>query len=314
MSNKKIVISRDVTVDEFRQFDSRKSAISVQEIDLPQDEIDFMQENQHSGAAGTGSGEVEIDLPQGEIDFMQENLNSQPAEGTVQQPFVTETGESSRRPTRQRGLPQRLLFFLYSDLPPSAQATRLIHIPEYVILEGVTVDIDLREVVEGFFFDKDIMRSRSLAAASLVLEKKKKKLAENWTSTWHGDDDLAVYGVTIDKVVNFKQEMCACRKWDLFGIPGSHAITCIWLNKKESKEYVSECSRQEKEKRRMGISLPHTIGTFEESKFISIHAYGKESIFKNHMNPLVEFVVETKESKSLKKERPNSKYQRLWKC
>jgi len=108
MSNKKIVISRDVIVDEFRQFDSRKSVISVQEINLPQDEIDFMQENQHSGAAGTGSGEVEIDLPQGEIDFMQENLNSQPAEGTVQQPFVTETGESSRRPTRQRGLPQRL--------------------------------------------------------------------------------------------------------------------------------------------------------------------------------------------------------------
>ncbi|KAI5438928.1 hypothetical protein KIW84_024596 [Lathyrus oleraceus] len=91
MSNKKIVISRDVIVDEFRQFDSRKSAISVQEIDLPQDEIDFMQENQHSGAAGTGSGDVEIDLPQGEIDFMQENLNSQLAEGTVQQPFVTET-------------------------------------------------------------------------------------------------------------------------------------------------------------------------------------------------------------------------------
>ncbi|KAI5427497.1 hypothetical protein KIW84_032777 [Lathyrus oleraceus] len=116
MSNKKIVISRDVIVDEFRQFDSRKSAISVQEIDLPQDEIDFMQENQHSGAAGTGSGEVEIDLPQGEIDFMQENLNSQSAEGTVQQPFVTETGESSRRPTRQRGLPQRLRHGFRNDL------------------------------------------------------------------------------------------------------------------------------------------------------------------------------------------------------
>ncbi|KAI5409035.1 hypothetical protein KIW84_054740 [Lathyrus oleraceus] len=117
MSNKKIVISRDVIVDEFRQFDSRKSAISAQEIDLPQDEIDFMQENQHSEAAGTGSAEIEIDLPQGEIDFMQENLNSQPAEGTVQQPFVTETGESSRRPTRQRGLPQRLRPPQYKQQP-----------------------------------------------------------------------------------------------------------------------------------------------------------------------------------------------------
>ncbi|KAI5438803.1 hypothetical protein KIW84_024506 [Lathyrus oleraceus] len=151
MSNKKIVISRDVIVDEFRQFDSRKSAISVQEIDLPQDEIDFMQENQHSGAAGTGSGEVEIDLPQGEIDFMQENLNSQPAEGTVQQPFVTETGESSRRPTRQRGLPQRLrtnvkILSLPSNMIVFSLIT-LIRLEEEVLIANVDAD-EYKDLVE----------------------------------------------------------------------------------------------------------------------------------------------------------------------
>lgn len=64
---------------------------------------------------------------------------------------------------------------------------------------------------------------------------KNKKVVENVTPTWHGDDDFAIYGLTNRTetyVVNLKQETCACRKWDLFGIPCCHAITCIWQNKK----------------------------------------------------------------------------------
>lgn len=75
----------------------------------------------------------------------------------------------------------------------------------------------------------------------LVLEKN--KVSENWTPTWHGDDDLAIYGVTNGNktyVVNLKQEIRACRKWDLTRIPCCHAITCIWKNKKQPEEYVSE--------------------------------------------------------------------------
>ena len=51
----------------------------------------------------------------------------------------------------------------------------------------------------------------------LVLEKNK-KVAKNWTRTWHDDDDLSIYGVTNGNktyVVNLKQKTCACRKWDL---------------------------------------------------------------------------------------------------
>lgn len=75
----------------------------------------------------------------------------------------------------------------------------------------------------------------------LVLEKNK-KLAQNWAPKWHGDDGLAVYGVTNDNETyyfNITQETCACRKWNLIGIPCSHAITCIWKNKKQPEEYVS---------------------------------------------------------------------------
>lgn len=28
---------------------------------------------------------------------------------------------------------------------------------------------------------------------------KKKKLAQGWTSTWHGDDDMTIFGVTINE-------------------------------------------------------------------------------------------------------------------
>ncbi|XP_058747460.1 uncharacterized protein LOC131620408 [Vicia villosa] len=81
----------------------------------------------------------------------------------------------------------------------------------------------------------------------MVLEKNKRNAA-HWTPTWHGDDDMAIYGVTngIDTyVVNLKQETCACRKWDLTGIPCSHSITCIWQNKKKPEDYVSEYYRKD---------------------------------------------------------------------
>ncbi|XP_058722358.1 uncharacterized protein LOC131594286 [Vicia villosa] len=81
----------------------------------------------------------------------------------------------------------------------------------------------------------------------LVLEKNKRNAA-HWTHTWHGDDNMAIYGVAngIDTyVVNLKQETCACRKWDLTGIPCSHYITCIWQNKKKPEDYVSEYYRKD---------------------------------------------------------------------
>lgn len=76
----------------------------------------------------------------------------------------------------------------------------------------------------------------------LVLEKNK-KFAESLTSTWHGDDGMAIFSVTngIETYcVNIKEGTCACRKRDLDGIPCSHDITCIWHNKKQPKGYISE--------------------------------------------------------------------------
>ncbi|KAI5393728.1 hypothetical protein KIW84_060733 [Lathyrus oleraceus] len=95
-------------------------------------------------------------------------------------------------------------------------------------------------------WNKSHFRTYSKCDLQLVLEKNK-KIIESWTPVWHGDDELAIYGVTNRNetyVVNLKQETCTCRKWDLIGIPCCHAITCIWQNKKQPEEYVSEYYRK----------------------------------------------------------------------
>ncbi|GAU17195.1 hypothetical protein TSUD_178250 [Trifolium subterraneum] len=79
-----------------------------------------------------------------------------------------------------------------------------------------------------------------------VLEKTK-KTAEGWISTWHSDDDFSIFGVTNGVetyAVNLLQKTCACRKWDLTGIPCCHVIACIWDKREAPEDYVSSCYRK----------------------------------------------------------------------
>ncbi|KAI5414353.1 hypothetical protein KIW84_040017 [Lathyrus oleraceus] len=64
-------------------------------------EIDFQPVTEPPGAVGSQNSGPKID-------FLGGNLNFQPINDPRQQPFATEDGETSRRPTRQRGMPQRL--------------------------------------------------------------------------------------------------------------------------------------------------------------------------------------------------------------
>jgi hypothetical protein len=78
-----------------------------------------------------------------------------------------------------------------------------------------------------------------------ILEKTK-KTAEGWITTWHHDDDYAIFGVTNGVetyAVNRLQKTCACRKWDLTGIPCCHAIACIWDKREAPEDYVSSYYR-----------------------------------------------------------------------
>jgi hypothetical protein len=115
--------------------------------------------------------------------------------------------------------------------------------PIITLLEGIKHYITVRISTQ-----KDVI-SRYKGVVSPKVQKileKAKRVAEEWIATWHADDDFAIFGVSngvSTYAVNLKQKTCACRKWDLTGIPCCHAIACIWFNKKDPEEYVSSYYR-----------------------------------------------------------------------
>lgn len=75
---------------------------------------------------------------------------------------------------------------------------------------------------------------------------KYKKEAEGWSPNWSGDRDYARFSVSDGSdayVVNLKEKTCACRKWELTGIPCPHSIACIWYNQQNPDEFVAHWYR-----------------------------------------------------------------------
>lgn len=81
----------------------------------------------------------------------------------------------------------------------------------------------------------------------IALEKNK-KAADGWSPFWHGDDEHhAIF--TVDNGpdqygVNLFEKTCACRKWDMTGIPCPHAICCMWCNNVPPENYVAQFYRK----------------------------------------------------------------------
>ncbi|PNX89230.1 sucrose-phosphate synthase-like protein, partial [Trifolium pratense] len=40
-------------------------------------------------------------------------------------------------------------------------------------------------------------------------------------------------------VVNLVEKTCACRRWELSGIPCVHAISCLWFNNTKPEDFVA---------------------------------------------------------------------------
>ena len=47
-------------------------------------------------------------------------------------------------------------------------------------------------------------------------------------------------------VVDLKQKRCACRKWQLTGIPCFHAVACIQFQKLDPLDFIHECYSTER--------------------------------------------------------------------
>ena len=52
---------------------------------------------------------------------------------------------------------------------------------------------------------------------------------------------VQVTGPDSQFVVYMEMKTCACKKWDLTGIPCQHACCCITENNEEPEKYVDEC-------------------------------------------------------------------------
>ncbi|CAK8577484.1 unnamed protein product [Lathyrus sativus] len=107
--------------------------------------------------------------------------------------------------------------------------------PIVTLLEGIKHYLTTRIISQ-----KELMNiyTDDICPRTQLLLENNKKYAESWTPTWHDDDDFSIFGVTNDidtYFVDLKQQICACRKWDLTGIPCSHPISCIWQNKTNLK-------------------------------------------------------------------------------
>ena len=71
-----------------------------------------------------------------------------------------------------------------------------------------------------------------------------KKYSDFWTPIWHGDYEMCKFEVTKDNdkyAVDLATSTCACRRWDLTGIPCQDVVSCIWWARRNPEDYVHPC-------------------------------------------------------------------------
>ncbi|XP_039687921.1 uncharacterized protein [Medicago truncatula] len=102
-------------------------------------------------------------------------------------------------------------------------------------------DLPIISLVEGlkFYITNRIVKLRDymlryegeICPMIRKIVEKAKKDTIGWTPIWCGDRESSMFSVTDGTdtyAVNLKDKTCACRKWDLSGIPCPHAIAGIY--------------------------------------------------------------------------------------
>lgn len=90
---------------------------------------------------------------------------------------------------------------------------------------------------------RDTMKKVSTLHCPKILKKLDKFKHQSWfyTTTWSGGDKYQVVGPEGQFVVDKKQCSCSCRRWQLSGVPCSHAISIIYYNKEKPEKYLDRC-------------------------------------------------------------------------
>lgn len=107
-------------------------------------------------------------------------------------------------------------------------------------------------LLEGlkFYMTNRIVKQRSLmqrwttGLCPSVQQKleKSKDYSDRWTALWIGDIPMDEFEVSKNEhkyVVNLGHGTCACRRWQLSGIPCAHAVACMWHCNRAPEDYVN---------------------------------------------------------------------------
>jgi len=74
-----------------------------------------------------------------------------------------------------------------------------------------------------------------------ILDKAKKDV-NRWSPNWCGDWEYSNFVVSDGSdtyVINLKEITCACRRWDLSGIPCPHSIAAMYYNNQNPDDYAA---------------------------------------------------------------------------
>ncbi|XP_057415441.1 uncharacterized protein LOC130710255 [Lotus japonicus] len=111
--------------------------------------------------------------------------------------------------------------------------------PIITLLEGIKFYLTNRIVKQ-----KDLMlRWRNSQLCPMIQQKLNtvKDHSHSWRPNWNGDIGDGLFEVQRDNdkyAVNLVQRTCACRRWDLTGIPCVHVVACMWYNNHIPENYV----------------------------------------------------------------------------
>ncbi|XP_024200609.1 uncharacterized protein LOC112203945 [Rosa chinensis] len=100
----------------------------------------------------------------------------------------------------------------------------------------------------------------------LILEKNKVKSATDCIPNGTGSHKIEVESIGGSKyVVDLGRRACACRRWDLTGIPCKHAISAINFMREKPEDYVDACYKgwafkPKNPQTRTGLSKPDPYG------------------------------------------------------
>ncbi|XP_057450851.1 uncharacterized protein LOC130742769 [Lotus japonicus] len=112
-------------------------------------------------------------------------------------------------------------------------------------------------LLEGlkFYMTNRIVKQRSLMQRWTTglcpsVQKKveiSKDYSDRWTAVWDGDipmNEFSVFKGNDKFVVDLGLGTCACRRWQLSGIPCSHAVACMWFCNRAPEDYVNIALRR----------------------------------------------------------------------